>query len=219
MTSPVLEPLDIRVRLTITGKSPLVMHNAQLADPDCEFTQQIKEITQKRQGMTPEDRQRKGLLEWRGCLYTEEVKEEGDAALRERVVVPTINLRRAMEDGGKAFKRGGGLLVERGVLMAETYAVLEYDGPRDINDLMADPRFRFRTMVNGNPSRGKGSKVPRTRAIFPAWSLTTTLVLMTEQLGWEDFDQIIRITGRSVGICDAKKLGNGRFSVAKLRKL
>jgi hypothetical protein len=213
--SSLLEPLDLRVEVTITGKSALVMHNALLADPDEEIVQEIKGITDRRGKMTPEDRQRKGILEWRGGLYTEQAGAGGS----ECVVVPTVNLYRALEEGGRAFRRGGGLLIERGILPTETYARLDYDGPADISELAEDRRFRWRTMVNGNPSRGKGSKIPRTRPIFPAWSLTTTLVLMTEQLGYEDFEQIARITGRSVGIGDAKKLGYGRFSVAKLRKL
>jgi hypothetical protein len=40
------ESMDVRI--VLTGKSPLVMHSARLADPLYEITRAIKQITDKR---------------------------------------------------------------------------------------------------------------------------------------------------------------------------
>lgn len=214
-----LDDMDLTVRVVLTGKSPLVMHNIRTADPDDEYAVAVKQITDKRQSMTPEDRRRKEDLQWRGALYTETVKEDGE--LVERVTVPMIWLIRALEGGGKTLGSGTsskGAAVIRSVAPTELYMLLQHDGPEDITALAADPRFRWRTIVNATPNGAKKSMVPSARPTFPAWSLTTTLSVVTYMgLSWEDFERTVKATG-NIGIGDSRKLGFGRFS-ARLTKL
>lgn len=214
-----LESMDVTVRAVLTGKSPLVMHHPRTADPDDEFTLAISEIVAKKKAMTPEDRRRKEDLQWRASLYTESVKEDGELA--ERAIVPMIWLTRALEAGGKTLGTGTnskGAAVFRSVTASEPFMLLDYDGPQDIAGLAEDPRFRWRTLVNPNPTASKPVKLPSVRAIFPRWSVTTTLNLVTYMgLSWDDFDKSFRAAG-NLGLGDARKLGYGRFSV-RLTKL
>ena len=60
----------MRVSIHIIGTTPLMMHNERLSDPDDEYTQQIKEITNKRTNQTEQDKALVSKLEWFGGIYT-----------------------------------------------------------------------------------------------------------------------------------------------------
>jgi hypothetical protein len=216
-----IEPIDFDVRAVLTGKSPLVMHHPRTSDPDDEMTQAIKEITDKKTQMTAEDRKRKDGLQWRAGLYTEWVKEDGAEDPVERVIIPVIWIMAALEAGGKTLGQGTkskGAAVLRSVTPTEVFVMLDYEGPQDIAGLAADPRFRWRTIVNPNPTARTPVKAPSVRPIFPAWSLTVTFNVVTDMgLGWDDFEKAFRAAG-NIGIGDARKLGRGRFR-ARLTKL
>jgi hypothetical protein len=223
MTEPsLIEPIEIMARVVLAGKSPLVMHHTRTADPDDEMQAAINEITAKGSRMTPEDRKRKEALQWRASLYTEQVKDDDGETLRERVIVPMMWLTRAWEEGGKTLGSGTqskGAAVFRSVTQTETQMLLRYDGPQDIDELARDPRFRWRTMVNPNPTSGKKKLLPSVRGIFPAgWEVTTVLSVVTSMgLSWDDFLRASHAAG-NIGIGDSRKLGNGRFRV-KITKL
>lgn len=219
---PLIEPIEIMARVVLTGKSPLVMHHTRTADPDDEMQAAIREIEAKKTQMTAEDRQRKAALQWRASLYTDEIKDDGDEMHAERVVVPMMWLTRAWEEGGKTLGQGTaskGAAVVRSVTPTETQMLLKYDGPQDIAGLAADPRFRWRTMVNPNPTGGTKKLIPSVRAIFPSgWEVTTTLsVVTTMGLSWDDFMRASHAAG-NIGVGDSRKLGHGRFRV-KITKL
>jgi len=220
---PLIEPEEIMARVVLTGKSPLLMHNPRTADPDDEFSIAIKEITDKGTKMTPEDRKRKEALQWRACLYSDEMKD-GDQ-VRERVIVPMMWLTKAWEEGGKTLGSGTaskGAAVVRSVTPTESQLLLSYGGPQDIAELAKDPLFRYRTMVNPNPTGGKKKLLPSVRVIFPVqagWELTTDVSVVTSMgLSWDDFQRASHAAG-NIGIGDARKLGFGRFRVriTKLR--
>lgn len=219
--SSAIDDMDITVRVVLTGKSPLVMHHPRTADPEDEHSMAIAEIVSKGKQMTPEDRRLKEDLQWRASLYTEMVKADGDDVPRERLIVPMIWLTRALEAGGKTLGSGTnskGAAVFRSVTPTESSMLLEYDGPQDIAGLAADPRYRWRTLVNPNPTGSKPVKLPSARAIFPAWQVVTTLSVVTYMgLSWSDFEKAFRAAG-NLGLGDARKLGYGRFRV-KITKL
>lgn len=214
--------IEFDVRIELTGKSPLVMHNGWLADPENPYVREMKKIADKGSRMTDEDRKTKDDLHWRGCLVTEWVKEEGSADPVERITVPMDWLMGSLESGGSSLGSGTsskGAAVVRSVTPRETFMMLNYDGPRDIDVLLSDPRFRWRTLVNPNPSAGRGkSKLPSVRPVFPRWSASTELNVVTDMgLSQEDFERACRAAG-NVGIGDARKKGRGRYSV-KLTRL
>jgi len=211
-----IEPIEIMARVVLTGKSPLVMHHTRTADPDDEMQVAISEIASKGSKMTPEDRKRKEALQWRASLYVDDDEEP------KHVIVPMMWLTRAWEEGGKTLGSGTqskGAAVVRSVTPTETQMALGYDGPQDIAGLATDSRFRWRTMVNPNPTGGKKKLLPSVRAIFPAgWEVTTVLSVVTSMgLSWEDFMRASHAAG-NIGIGDSRKLGHGRFRV-KITKL
>jgi len=58
----------MKVRLTLTGTAPMLMHNIQLADPLNAIARAMKEISSKRK-KTDEDQLRMAELEFKGGLY------------------------------------------------------------------------------------------------------------------------------------------------------
>jgi hypothetical protein len=205
-----------KARLDLTGVTGLVLNNAQLADPTNEFTVKIKAITDKGVKMTPEDREQREALQWTGSLYL-----DATGAL----IFPGRNFIRAFRDVAPTFKAGAD--IDRGgVMVIETEVPILHDGPGELADkptglrcgpvdrrkMYDDPRFRFRTVVNGNPTKGpKGGKVVSMRPVLPVWGMSLTVVVFSDVLGWDKFKSIVEAAGAQ-GIGNARKLGYGRFN-------
>jgi hypothetical protein len=199
---------ETKARLDLAGVTPLVLNNAHLADPTTYYAIEIKKITDKGNRMTPEEREQKEALQWTGSLYLDDAGQ---------IVFPTRNLLRGIGDAAKGVRLGAN--VDRGgVMFTETEVPVQHDGPSDRKALWEDPKYRFRTVVNGNPTRGpKGGKVVSMRPIFPTWAMTMTAVVFADILGWDDFLRVLDLSGAQ-GIGNARKLGYGRFTV-KVTKL
>jgi hypothetical protein len=199
---------ETKARLDLTGMTPLVVNNARLADPTDSIAVQIKHITDKGVRMTAEEREQKEALQWAGSLYLSD---------DDQVVFPGRNFIRAFRDVAPAFKLGAN--IDRGgVMILEPEIAVQHDGPQSRKALWENPRYRFRTVVNGNPTRGpKGGKVTSMRPIFPVWSMSLTAVVFADILGWDDFLRIVDAAGAQ-GIGNARKLGYGRFT-AKVTQL
>ena len=199
---------ETKARLDLTGITPLVLNNAQLADPTNYYAIEIKKITDKGVRMTPEEREQKEALQWTGSLYLD---DDG------RIVFPCRNLLRGIENAARGVRLGAN--IERGgVMFVETEVPVEHDGPRDRKALWENPKYRFRAVVNGNPTRGpKGGKVVSMRPVFPVWAMTMTAVVFADILGWDDFLRVLDLAGAQ-GIGNARKLGYGRFNT-KITKL
>ena len=88
---------ETKARLDLTGITGLVLNNAQLADPTCEYTLKIKAITDKGVKMTPEEREQKEALQWTGSLYIGALDD---------LVFPGRNFIRAFRDVAPTFKAG-----------------------------------------------------------------------------------------------------------------
>lgn len=187
----------MRVELRLTGISPLVMHNIRLADKHDEITMAIAELTDKKRNRTEADDREIERLEFLGGLY----HEPGIG-----VFVPTANVVRCLENAAKITRQGAGLV--RAVAVVTDKAPLVYQGPREPLKLWEQPEFRWRTQVG--VQRGK---VTRVRPIFRQWGLATEVELVEELFDRRDFERIAETAGRSEGLCDARKLGYGRFVV------
>lgn len=207
---------ETKARIDLTGITGLVLNNAQLADPTNDYTIRIKTITDKGVRMTAEERDQKEHLQWTGSLYL-----AADGAL----VFPGRNFIRAFRDVAPSFKAG--VDIDRGgVMITETDLPVFHDGPGELTDrrtglrygpvdrkaMYEDPRYRFRTVVNGNPTKGpKGGKVVSMRPVLPVWAMSLTVVVFADILDWAKFRQIVDAAGAQ-GVGNARKLGYGRFS-------
>jgi hypothetical protein len=180
----------------LTGSSPLVMHNPQLADPDNSFAREIDKIASKRK-KSDEDRWAIYRLKFLGSLYI------GRTA--PGVVVPAANVRRCFEEAAKVRKLGRA--VTRAVIPLAEEFPLAYDGPTDPEALWEEDRFRYRTTIVVSRQR-----IPTMRPWFPTWELVADFELVTETLDLDDFQDIVQAAGILEGLGDNRKNGMGRFT-------
>jgi len=138
-----------------SGGSPLIMHSDRLVDPLDEWTRKIAALTSKRK-RTEEDHVAIGRLEFEGGMY-----QNGNGPC-----VPALNILRCLQEAASRHKRGKD--VKRGVYPREQHADLQYEGPRDVDELWKAGTFALRKPVGVN--RGQ-SRTVRTRPIFQDWQL------------------------------------------------
>lgn len=189
-------PIGFRIK----GTAPLLMHNGLLADPLNPHAKAIKAITAKGKKKTDEDMEQMALLEWEGGLYV----GEGD-----RVVIPGDNIEGMLISGAMKFRKGPEC---RAGLLCDGNWPLEYGGPRDIEKLKADGRFR-----DTRKAGIKGNSVMRTRPIFPSWSLAFTVMYLPSVLNADQIVQFLQVAGKLIGLCDyTPKFG--RFRVVEVNK-
>ena len=187
----------MRIMLSLTGRTGMVMHNPRLVDPEDPYVRAIAEITSKGSKQTDADRAEVGKLEWFGGIYHD--PEIG-------VYVPSWNVVKCINRGGVITREGTDVLRALSVLTEKV--PLQYDGPTDLEELYARPEFRFRKEV------GIGQKkVMRVRPIFRKWSLVMEAELLEEAMNPGDLLRVAETAGTSEGLMDARKLGFGRFDV------
>lgn len=180
----------------LTGVSPLLQHNGQLADPLNAFSRALKEVTGKR-NKTDADHEEASKLEWFGSLYTE----------NNRVVIPGACMTATLINAAKKRKKG---IQAKAGLLCEANFVVEHEGPEDFELLWADERFRDRTLM-----RVSGSGVMRTRPKFMPWSTIIEVKFNDQMLNPKDVDMIVEIGGEQIGVCE----GRPRFGRYAMRKL
>lgn len=193
----------------ITGVAPLIMHNSRLVDPFDPFNREKGRLAKGKAKKTDEGQDAIGRVEWCGGLY----HSEGDVEIGDgevvwgndmRVILPANNLHACIIDGAKASKLGK--VVKAGVIVPSD-APLEYDGPKDLNVLMRDPRFISRKAV-----KQQMSKIMRTRPIFRQWSASFVVEYNPEVINADQVLEALVQAGRTCGIGDWKPQ-HGRFEV------
>lgn len=182
------------LKFRITGVSPFLMHNGQLADPLNPHSRSIAEVTGKRK-KTDADHVEMGRREFFGSLYL----TGGEPC------IPAEMLEAALIKGAMKEKRGpqakAGVLVEKN-------AVLEYDGPRDPKALWDDARFRFRVAV-----KVAQAKVMRTRPRFDGWAAEVGIKFLPALLNERELRSFLVTSGEQIGIGDWRPRF-GRFVVS-----
>ncbi len=186
----------MNIAITLTGTSPLLMHNPQMVDPEFDICRSIKAITDKRK-KTDEDRRTIERLEWYGGLYLE----------NGLVVQPTSKVRKCLINTARISKMGK--FVERALSFRSLNTPLIYEGSRDIDALFADPGRRYTSRL----SVGVGNKrVMRVRPQFFPWSLRVEGLLVEDAgLNFDEFSRIVELAGLVEGIGDNRVNGYGRF--------
>jgi hypothetical protein len=184
----------MRVTISLSGTSPLLMHNPQMVDPEFELNREIKALTSKRK-KTDDDLRQIERLEWFGGLYV------SDGV----IVQPTAKVRKCLINTARISKMGK--MVERALSLSSLSVPLTYPGPRDPQDVFADKAFHSRLSV------GIGNKrVMRVRPKFLPWSLTVSGIFVEDAgLNVDEFERIVELAGMVEGIGDGRNIGYGRF--------
>lgn len=187
------------VKFRLTGVAPLVMHNGRLADPLDYYTRKIKEVSSKRNKVDA-DHEEMAKLEWFGSLYL----HDGIPCIPSYVMEATL-----IGKGGAARKMKQGKQAAA-ALIVENDAILEYDGPANLEELYANEHFRLRTKVNV-----QSASVIRTRPIFFPWSAEVEILYLPEMLNREMIIQWMSVAGAESGFMDWRPKF-GRFTAELL---
>lgn len=172
-----------QVILKITGLTPLIVHNGQLADPLNKFSKAMKAVTGKRKKVDA-DYEELARLEFLGGLYLKD----------SRPCMPSQALEAMMISAAKKQRKGADF--KSGMLIEES-PYIEYDGPTNPDELWADERFRIVAGVKVSQSR-----VMRTRPQFPQWSLQFGVTYIEELLNRRDIIEVATIAGWQIGLCE-----------------
>jgi hypothetical protein len=188
----------MKVEIIFRSTTPWLMHNPRLADPDNEYTREIKEISGKKK-KTDEDRRRIEDLEWYGGLFTDTGGKDG------RLVMPTPKVRKSLINAGKIHKLGKN--VERALVMSTVDTPLIYDGPRAVAELAGDGGLRSRLPVVVG-----GRRIIRCRPQFhPAGLVAAATFAEDAGLNFDELQNVAKLAGVAEGIGDNRANGYGRF--------
>ena len=186
----------------LTGRAPLVMHNVQLANPLNEYTQEIKKLTGRRT-KTLDDHALIADLEWRGGLYLTKDGKPG---------IPKGAIHRCLIEAARKSKFGK--LFEQGVIPERVIIPITYDGPKDVESLANDGRFRLTKPLC--VSKSNKNKVLRTRPFFDEWGCQATFEYDPTIVEHELFIDTAHLAGRLIGLLDDRYHGGGRFDVEEV---
>jgi hypothetical protein len=189
----------VRIQVTLDGRAesggtPLLHHSEVLADPLSPQARAVAEISAKRK-KTEADHEEMARREWMGGLYYDETLGP---------VLPTWNIVRSIQDAARMSRLGK--KIERGVFPEVEAVPMQYDGPRDRDQMWASREFAFRKGV-----KLSGVRVQRTRPIFREWQAEAVLVVDPFVIDYETFALLATQAGRYIGICDFRSGRYGRF--------
>lgn len=179
------EEAETRVRITLRGKSPLLMHNSTLVDPVDPITLEYKRLTSKKPRKLVDEEQIR-RIEWRAGLYW---NEELGPHLPARV------LHAALIEPARKFKMGAA--IERALVVEQFEVALQYDGPRDLDGLWEAGYLDVSSVVlNGR------TRTPRCRPKFREWEVEFTALVDAAEVNVDDVQAALKRGGKLTGIGD-----------------
>lgn len=185
-----------QVEFTITGVSPLLMHNGQTADPLNKFSKAIKEISGKRK-KTDEDYAEMSRIEWHAGLYT-----DGE----EKIILPSTLIESSIIDGAKKNKLGKAF---KSSVFVNDDSILDIGRKYSkASELWTEDQYRDVRGVRVGQAR-----IMRTRPIFRSWKAVVAVLYDDEQVNVGDVNQAIVNAGRISGVGDFRPKF-GRFDVS-----
>lgn len=172
--------------LTITGTSPLLMHNARLSDEFDPIAVEMKKITAKKTKKTEDDRWELRRLEFLGGLYHDE--DYGP-------YIPAQNVEACIKEAARMTRNGKD--VERGMQLTTDINPIAYTGPREADALWEDPNHRHGASVKVGMAR-----VIRTRPIFRQWAIEVEGVIDPTILDFDSLSMFTEKAGSFIGLGD-----------------
>jgi hypothetical protein len=185
-----------KITFKCKGVSPLMMHNARLANPLDPIVIEIKKLTGKRK-KTEDDLLQIARLEWEGGLY-----------FNGQPYVPADNILATLINAAK--KKRLGKQFQAAVIIEDAHIPLIYKGPKTIEKLWkAKEFFDYRSVVI------KTVRIMRARPIFKDWEITFTVIYDESVLNETDITEAAETAGTFVGLCDYRPR-YGRFNVEEI---
>lgn len=181
----------------LTSSAPLIMHNGQTASPINKWSKLIKQISSKR-AKTDADYEEMARLEFMAGLY---MAADGP-------VIPQNMIDAVLIAGAKKSKEGQ---IAKGGVFCTGHARLEYDGPRAADELWADERFRFASIV-----RVQSARVERMRPRFEEWSTVISVSFEPSIVNQGRLLDWLTVAGTQVGLGDWRPQ-HGRFVVERAK--
>lgn len=187
----------LKVRITLTGTRPLIMHNPQGIDPRNLLKKEVKELL-------PQAKKQDTDEAWMSLWKVEHVLSMyHDPAIGP--YLPGVNVYASILAGARHFRKGP--KIEGGLLLMEDKIPLIYQGPRTLEGLWADQNFADIRNV------GIGQKqIMCCRPIFHSWHLEVDAQIVTSALELDEFKTYLTMAGLAKGLGDARKLGYGKYS-------
>lgn len=179
------EPIMKKFSLTLTGTTPLLMHNVRLADPLDAAAKALKKISSKRK-KTDDDHAELSEAEFMGGLYLD--PDVGP-------FIPGLNIAASLLEGAKLNRLG--TRMKRGLLITTEINPLVYDGPRDPVEMWNSGVFTHRAAVGVTTNR-----VMRTRPVFREWTTQAEGLIDESQLDFNELTQIAQNAGDFAGLGD-----------------
>src|SRR5688500_8066190 len=171
----------------LESASPLLMHNATLANPLNPLTKQFKEQTSKRK-KTDENLETIMRLEYFSSLYWDQILGP---------YIPDVVFLASIRTAARGHQRGKDS--ERAVQVTEDKVPLQYKGPRTKEELYALPEFvDVRGVIVGQ------KRVMRCRPIFQSWKAECEVIFDEALLNKEEVTQFIKEAGTRAGIMDMR---------------
>lgn len=186
----------MNVRITIDGRTALVLHSDATANPRNHYAKSLKVLTSKRQ-KTDEDHEAIARLEWTAGWY---------GSRNDLPVMPTWNVVACLAAGGAKVRLKSAIL---GALVPlDDVIPINYNGPSFSELTVNTPGFAFEKTVVVQRAR-----TVRTRPCVPVpWRIEMDAVLDPQGLNLDDLARAAGIAGQLVGLADARSLGMGRFT-------
>ena len=178
----------------VKGDVPLVVHNGRLANPLNAFSKDLKKLTSIK-GKTDKVLEQIARCEWAGGMYTD---SDGEPCIPGEVIEATVH------GGAKKSKLGKQFLAS---VTCDGSSKIEFDGPRNLDDLYEDEDHRLSVMVKVGTS-----KVLRTRPKFDDWEVKFTLKYDPEIIQKDALDRAVVAAGTQCGL-GTWRPKFGRFSV------
>lgn len=185
---------DYQYRLT--SLSPMIHHKPTLADPTSALSKAMKQITSKRK-KTDADYEEMAHIEFVAGLY---ISKDGPICPIDYINGVLVSAAKKQREGQNA----------KSACFCTKHALLEYDGPKTVDELWADERFRDTRLVKVQQAR-----VMRTRPIFNEWSCVVTIAVEDEIINPSRLEDWMRIGGVQIGLGDYRP-SYGRFTATKM---
>jgi|CXWL01.1.fsa_nt_gi copper chaperone CopZ len=183
------------LQVTLTGQSPLLMHNVRLANPLDPITKEMRAISSKRK-KTEAELAKLAELEFLGGLYCDKLVGP---------YIPGVVLEAALRGAARGHMRGKD--IERGVMVMEDKLPLKYKGPRDPELLFAAPEF-----VDVRSVAIDRKRIMRCRPIFLSWAALATVSFDEKIINRQEVVQYLEEAGFKCGLMEMRPR-YGRFSV------